>query len=343
MEDFQEEIVKLLDVITVILVNLDEIGENVVREIKVILDKSRNEVARIQNSIIEKLKQKDPFKLQEQHDDFHDVSNGKLFKQDDLNLIIKSEITQEKEVHDDVIANDEEVYGDVLVKDEKDLDPLINSEITLEGWINDEKDSNSRCSLSDFDRIQTDTEIKVETVEENIPNDNENGLALDISDQDGLVAKVNVNTTPTFTPKLCIGCGKVIKCQTELKVHLCSTYNKPKTKRKTEPFHGKNFNTAKHICKMCGSDFTSKIALVQHKVEVHNKLLKICDICGNAYDDQKALSAHKRDHKKKECDVCIKAIPVSHFRRHRTTCHKKSEKRKKLKTEEGRPSHDHTY
>ena len=128
MEDFQEEIVKLLDVITVILVNLDEIGENVVREIKVILDKSRNEVARIQNSIIEKLKQKDPFKLQEQHDDFHDVSNGKLFKQDDLNLIIKSEITQEKEVHDDVIANDEEVYGDVLAKDEKDLDPLITSE-----------------------------------------------------------------------------------------------------------------------------------------------------------------------------------------------------------------------
>ena len=160
MEDFQEEIVKLLDVITVILVNLDEIGENVVREIKVILDKSRNEVARIQNSIIKKLKQKDPFKLQEQHDDFHDVSNGKLFKEDDLNLIIKSEITQEKEVHDDVIANDEEVYGDVLVKDEKDLDPLITSEIALEGWINDEKDSSSRGSLSDFDRIQTDTEIK---------------------------------------------------------------------------------------------------------------------------------------------------------------------------------------
>ena len=339
MEDFQEEIVKLLDVITVILAKLDEIGDNVVSEIKVILDKSRNEVALIQNSIIEKLKQEDPFKLQEQHDDFHDVSNGKLFKHDDLNLIIKSEITQEKEVYDDVIANDEEVYGDVLVKDEKDLDPLNTSEITLEGWINDEKDSNSRCSLSDFDRIQTDTEIKVETVEENIPNDNENGLALDISDQENLVA----NTTPAFTPILCGGCGKAIKCQTELKVHLCSTYNKPKRKRKTEPFHGKIFNTAKHICKMCGSDFTSKIALVQHKVEVHNKLLKICDICGNAYDDQKALSAHKRDHKKKECDVCIKAIPVSHFKRHRTTCHKKSEKRKKLKTEEGRPSHDHTY
>ena len=192
MEDFQEEIVKLLDVITVILAKLDEIAENVVSEIKVILDKSRNEVARIQNSIIGKLKQEDPFKLQEQDNDFHDaqnVSNSKFFKQDDLDPIIKSEITSE--VHDDVIANDEEVYGDVLVKDEKDLDPLNTSEITLEGWINDEKDSNSRCSLSDFDRIQTDTEIKVETVEENIPNDNENGLALDISDQDGLVAKVN--------------------------------------------------------------------------------------------------------------------------------------------------------
>merc|ERR1711862_657164 len=75
MEDFQEEIVKLLDVITVILAKLDEIGDNVASEIKVILDKSRNEVAVIQNSIIGKLKQEDPFKLQEQDNGFHDAQN----------------------------------------------------------------------------------------------------------------------------------------------------------------------------------------------------------------------------------------------------------------------------
>ena len=70
------------------------------------------------------------------------------------------------------------------------------------------------------------------------------------------------------------------------------------------------------------SDFTSTIALAKHKYQVHNKMLKICDVCGKTCTSQKALYDHKRDHRKMECDVCFKAIPVHNFKRHRSNCHK---------------------
>ena len=59
MEGLQIEIEKLLDIITVLLVKLEEAGNNVVSEIKYILDKSRNEVQLIQNSLTLKYKQEE--------------------------------------------------------------------------------------------------------------------------------------------------------------------------------------------------------------------------------------------------------------------------------------------
>ena len=54
MESIQTEIENLLNVITVILVKLDEIGDSVASEIKMILTQSRKEVAIIQDSIFSK-------------------------------------------------------------------------------------------------------------------------------------------------------------------------------------------------------------------------------------------------------------------------------------------------
>ena len=51
MKGLQEDIDKLLDIITVLLIRLEDIGDDVVSEIKLILDKSRNEIVVIQDSI----------------------------------------------------------------------------------------------------------------------------------------------------------------------------------------------------------------------------------------------------------------------------------------------------
>ena len=51
MEGLQQEINKLLDIITVLLIKLEEAGDDVISEIKLILDKSRTEIVLIQNSI----------------------------------------------------------------------------------------------------------------------------------------------------------------------------------------------------------------------------------------------------------------------------------------------------
>ena len=63
-------------------------------------------------------------------------------------------------------------------------------------------------------------------------------------------------------------------------------------------------------CAQCGSEFKSKIALVKHRVEVHNKSLKICEICGKTCDSVRSLYDHKRQHKKIECDICHKKIMI---------------------------------
>ena len=63
MEELQVEIEKLLDIIAVLLLKLETAGNEVDSEIKVILDKSRNEVQLIQQSLLQKIKEED-----EEHD-----------------------------------------------------------------------------------------------------------------------------------------------------------------------------------------------------------------------------------------------------------------------------------
>ena len=77
------------------------------------------------------------------------------------------------------------------------------------------------------------------------------------------------------------------------------------------------------ICNQCGAEFKSKIALVKHRVEVHNKSLKICDTCGKTCDSQKSLTDHKRQHKKVECDICFNKFKIKSIKRHRSTCQPK--------------------
>ena len=67
MEGLQADIEKLLDIITVLLVKLDAaaVENDVVSEIKMILDKSRNEVQLIQQSLLVKIKQEDNIQFYE--------------------------------------------------------------------------------------------------------------------------------------------------------------------------------------------------------------------------------------------------------------------------------------
>ena len=69
-------------------------------------------------------------------------------------------------------------------------------------------------------------------------------------------------------------------------------------------------------CAQCGSKFKRKIALVKHRIEVHNKSQKICDICGKSCDSQKSLYHHNKQHKNIECDICYKKFPSNSITRH---------------------------
>ena len=59
MEGIQKEIENLLNIITVLLVKLEDAEDDVVGEVKLILDKSRNEVLLIQHSLLAKYKQEE--------------------------------------------------------------------------------------------------------------------------------------------------------------------------------------------------------------------------------------------------------------------------------------------
>ena len=91
MEGLLTEIEKLLGVITVILLKLSEIENDVVNDVRLILDKSKNEVALIQKSIIEK------YKLENTEDDsnFHTQTVSKnydaLVKEEDIICKVKSD------------------------------------------------------------------------------------------------------------------------------------------------------------------------------------------------------------------------------------------------------------
>ena len=60
----------------------------------------------------------------------------------------------------------------------------------------------------------------------------------------------------------------------------------------------------------CGDVFNREVLLVKHQVEVHKNSLKIFDICGKSCDNQRALKHHKKIHKKLECDICLKLVPL---------------------------------
>ena len=95
MEGLQSEIEKLLDIIAVLLVKLDAAVENdVVSEMKFILDKSRNEVQLIQQSLLQNIKQEDD--INENVDGFDE--NDFDMKPSDLEEIIKLSKTEEEDL-----------------------------------------------------------------------------------------------------------------------------------------------------------------------------------------------------------------------------------------------------
>ena len=81
MEGIQAEIEKLLDVITVILLKLSEIENDIASDVKLILGKSKDEVILIQKSILDKYKQS----FKENALDYHE----RFLKPEDSNLTIK--------------------------------------------------------------------------------------------------------------------------------------------------------------------------------------------------------------------------------------------------------------
>ena len=76
MEELQVEIERLLDIITVLLVKLETAAQNdVVSDIKIILDKSRSEVQLIQQSLLGKIKQEEEEYFSENEDNSYFMFN----------------------------------------------------------------------------------------------------------------------------------------------------------------------------------------------------------------------------------------------------------------------------
>ena len=82
MEGILSDVEKLLDVITVILLKLSEIENDIANDVMLILDKSKNEVLLIQKSILGKYKQIDSYSFKE--DAYHED-----FLKQDSNLTVK--------------------------------------------------------------------------------------------------------------------------------------------------------------------------------------------------------------------------------------------------------------
>ena len=358
MEDFQEEIVKLLDVITVILAKLDEIGDNVVSEIKVILDKSRNEVALIQNSIIGKLKQEDPFKLQEQDNDFHDaqnVSNSKFFKQDDLDPIIKSEITSE--VHDDVIANDEEIYDDIMANDEEVYDDVIaNDDEVYDDVIANDDEINSKDSAikisfkkncqKKWKFEETEKESSTESLFSSITKCNKCGNtsrrltefrqhlknAHDIEYKKGSSLNVKNMTETIYQCKQCdftspLRFGKVPIMRHIVRTHLIpENADVPEVLKKLyseelERMGKKKKGRKVHYCNECDYSTNYKSHFVRHVAVRHNQSRETCQFCGHVCKSKSRLMEHIRvKHKAPEgqtkCGKCYKCFPHENFDDH---------------------------
>ena len=166
MEDFQEEIEKLLDVITVILVQLDEIGGNVPSEIKLILDKSRNEVKLIQDSLLDKFKQEEDFELLlNEYDPLYDqdMTNDECFKEEHFQPEVKSEVRTEDDDEDKL----KDGYLDELAPEITDENTAVKISFKMKLEESNEESNNdsmfyriNKCNMCDYTSSTTLIEFK---------------------------------------------------------------------------------------------------------------------------------------------------------------------------------------
>ena len=128
MEGLQAEIEKLLDVMTVILLQLSEVENYDANDVKLILDKSKIEVTSIQQSIIEIYRQENTF-----NDDINSYPQNfeencdDLIKEEDIISTVKSEIIQDSDNTNDT-SHDAYYNSDEIKQDDCNAQELAPEE-----------------------------------------------------------------------------------------------------------------------------------------------------------------------------------------------------------------------
>ena len=328
MEGLQSEIEKLLDIIAVLLVKLDAAVENdVVSEMKFILDKSRNEVQLIQQSLLQNIKQEDD--INENVDGFDE--NDFDMKPSDLEEIIKLSKTEEEDLPMKEDNPLEEVDDTSPVKisfkrnySEVDEDEMDSSEQHLE--FDQMFDKIRKCYLCDFivtSEYNLLTHLREEhsTKYERSCNGFRRQTTLyfqckkcdysEISRPGSSYGKTQLHYMKKHTFKQCDECKETFSVE-------------------DFPYHNCDFAMFYRVrkCNECDFSDTSKTTMQEHIEKIHNIYsrkggfhdLLHCKSCQYSTTNFKHMvTKHSQKHvekTEKQCRYCKKTFPLETFSFH---------------------------
>ena len=336
MEGLQEQMEKLLNIITFLLVKLDEV--DVDTEIKLILDKSRNEVALIQHYLLEKCSlengndspddnfnyDNDPGGAFESDSDKTDV------KKEGVSATVKLEVLSEDQSSADsaIKINFKKVMLENKPKRKKcsrirkrndvteDMFTKVRKCNRCDDTVNDKSDLREHLDrvhnikLKKFAHFEDSTRVILQCKE------------CDYSSHRLDTLRKHIRThLPNFDP--CYICGRIPKSVGALIRHVekhtehpsvyekvgkrqCSTCKK---KFPVETFDDHTCETTTFVCNICGKVYESKSGLfTHHKYEHEKKEIPkpfICTECGAGFQHKSALKTHTRSHEEKTpCPQC---------------------------------------
>ena len=344
MEGLQEEIEKLMDIIAVLIVKLEAAAMNdAVSDIKMILDKSRNEVQQIQESLLEKIKQEG---YDSNEDDMLDSNSfSDIIKEEEAGEPTnKKDITEEKSISNAVKI-------DFVKKTRKESEHIQH----FPEKHNDEEDSTfykiMKCIHCDFvpqsiiqqkchykevhhsiskkiDRISITYYIckkcghrshRVPEAQQHFKDKHREDLKFcdDCGRQYETFDEHICKASQFRTISKCIKCDFIVSSDSELKQHFQEVHFS-----KSEMITVKKHTISLyHECIRC--QYTSKIKsnIVRHFQTMHNLSSETCHICGYVCNSKASLKSHihykhKAPEGQTKCQKCLKCFPNVEFDGH---------------------------